>query len=68
MTPCQIITAAMSRRRLLAWWVLLNAHRRPADVPKDVDDAELFRHLGQMLPLRERLDMWNRDRYALLHS
>ena len=58
MTNISFAVAGVSPQRRVEWWALLNSHKRPADVPRGIDQAELFRELDRTIPRRLRMDFW----------
>jgi hypothetical protein len=48
-----------SRQRQIEWWSVLNALRRPKDMPANFTERELFNHLTVAISKRERMDFWN---------
>lgn len=50
-----------SDERLIQWWSILNAKKRPKDMPKGYNDTEVFLWLMKRFRIGVRLAFWNGD-------
>jgi hypothetical protein len=56
-----VLPPDVTHQRALEWWCLLNAKKRPHDLPPDISVRDAFGWVDYHVDSQEALSLWNGD-------